>query len=54
MISTLQSKLHLGRTAIVIASASEAIQGTQGARRFLDRRVATLLAMTIPPERSAL
>jgi hypothetical protein len=29
---------------------SEAIQRTQGAVRLLDRRVASLLAMTIPSE----
>jgi hypothetical protein len=41
----------LGRTRIVIASVSEAILESLGARRLLDRHVASLLAMTIPAER---
>ena len=36
---------------IVVASVSEAIQESSGALGFLDRRVASLLAMTIPSER---
>jgi hypothetical protein len=30
------------------------IRGTSGAQRLLDRRVASLLAMTIPPKRDML
>jgi hypothetical protein len=35
----------------VIASGAKQSTGTSGASRLLDRRVAALLAMTIPPER---
>ena len=43
--------LRFGRTTLVIASASEAIQGSRAGTAVLDRRVASLLAMTIPVER---
>ena len=46
--------MRLGRTKIVIASVSVAIQESSGALRLLDRRVASLLAMTIPSERTML
>jgi hypothetical protein len=45
--------LHLGRTAIVIASEAKQSRGTSAPCGILDRRVAALLAMTIPAERSA-
>jgi hypothetical protein len=49
-----QSKLHSRRTTIVIASEAKQFRGTWGASRLLDRRVASLLAMTILPVRSLL
>jgi hypothetical protein len=48
------SKLHLGRAEIVIASEAKQSRGTEGALRLLDRRVASLLAKTIPTIRSLL
>jgi hypothetical protein len=42
---------ELGRTTIVIASEAKQSRGTSGAPRLLDRRVASLLAMTISSER---
>jgi hypothetical protein len=44
----------LGRTAIVIASKANQSRGTSGALLLLDRRVASLLAVTIPSERIVL
>jgi hypothetical protein len=44
----------LGRTSGVIASEAKQSRGTKGALRLLDRHVASLLAMTIPSERSRL
>jgi hypothetical protein len=38
------------RANAVIASVSDAIQESSGALHFLDRHVASLLAMTIPFE----
>jgi hypothetical protein len=56
--------LHLGRTGVVIAShraskdarplGQAMAKQSKGAGRCLDRRVGSLLAMTIPPERHAL
>jgi hypothetical protein len=43
--------LRFDRTNVVIASVSEAIQRCRSGAITLDRRVASLLAMTIPFER---
>jgi hypothetical protein len=45
---------RFGRAQVVIASVSEAIQEPWGALRFLDRHVASLLAMTVWSERITL
>jgi hypothetical protein len=47
------SKLHLGRTAVAVASEAKQSTETSAPSGILDRRVAALLAMTIPAERSA-
>jgi hypothetical protein len=44
----------LGRTTAVIASEAKQSRETSGGLRLLDRRVASLLAMTIPAERIVL
>jgi hypothetical protein len=41
------------RTNVVIASEAKQSRGTSDALRLVDRRVASLLAMTIPTKRRA-
>jgi hypothetical protein len=45
------AQLHLPRTTIVIAGEAKPSRERRAPYRLLDRRVAALLAMTIPSER---